>query len=150
MRLKPLIALSAVFATAACSSSTNLKDSVELKYSIFSVNGQSPDAKTIYDISGDKISIPRGSLLLHSDGTVVEILQYTITRPNGIDTISATDTTYGHYEQINEGYDIRMPNSFGTEAFSGSIQQGTDFVQLSRTWKKSEVTVSVNIVFASS
>ena len=62
--------------------------------------------------------------------------------------IAATDTTYGHYALIDTGYDIRLPNAVGNEAFSGSIHPETDFVLLSRSWKKDGLTVQLNIAYA--
>ena len=141
--LVPLILL-------ACATEPKVSDNVALNYSIWSVNGDSPDAKTIFGSGGYKISIPRGSLLLRIDGTVEEVLQYTITRPSNTDPISATDTVYGHYERVSDHYEVRLPGANGTESYSGAVNLGTDFVELARSWKKDGVTVLVNIVYARS
>jgi hypothetical protein len=136
----------AVAVLSGCSLSTDLQKTVSLNYSVWSVNGQSPDAQTLYGVGGNKISVPRGSLLLKKDGTVEEVLQYVITRPAG-DPIAATDTVFGHYELVDGRYDIRLPSSLGNESYQGSTNLQTDFVTLSRSWKKDGVVVDVSIAY---
>jgi hypothetical protein len=143
------LSMSAVFAAltlSGCSLSTELQDTVSLNYSVYSINGQSPDAQTLYGVGGNKVSVPRGTLLLNKDGTVEEVLQYVITRP-AADPIAATDTVFGHYELVDGRYDIRLPSSAGNESYAGSTNLSTDFISLSRSWKKNGVTVDVTIAY---
>jgi hypothetical protein len=137
--------VAAVF-LGACSLSTDLQKNISANYSVYSVNGNSPDAQTLYGIGGNKVSIPRGTLLLNKDGTVEEVLQYVITRP-AADPIAATDTVFGHYELVDGRYDIRLPSSLGAEGYAGSTNLETDFVSLARSWKKNGVVVDVTISY---
>ena len=134
---------------AACTSATGSDGHfVEQSYTVFAVNGNSPDSKTFYGAGGERISIPRGTLLLHKDGTVEEQLQYVVYFPNGVVNIAATDTVTGHYEWNQAQYDIRMPNATGSEIYSGSVHPGVDLFQLDRSWVKNGVTVTVTITYA--
>lgn len=129
-----------------CSLSPDLEKTFQANYSVYSVNGQSPDAQTLYGIGGNKISVPRGSLLFKKDGTVEEVLQYVIIRP-AADPIAATDTVFGHYELVEGRYDIRLPSSLGNESYQGSTNLETDFLSLARSWKKNGVTVDITISY---
>jgi hypothetical protein len=143
---RSIVACLAAGVLGACSLATELQKTIEANYAVYSVNGGSPDAQTLYGIGGNKVSVPRGSLLLKKDGTVQEVLQYVIIRPAS-DPIAATDTVFGHYELVDGRYDIRLPSSAGNESYAGSTNLATDFVSLARSWKKNGVTVEVTIAY---
>jgi hypothetical protein len=139
----------AVLAVAGCTSATGSDgQAIERSYAVYAVNGNSPDAKTFYSAGGDRISIPRGDLLLHKDGTVEERLQYVIYFPNGVINVAATDTVIGHYEWNQTQYDVRMPTATGSELLAGAVYPDADLVLLDRSWVKNGVTVKVTITYA--
>jgi hypothetical protein len=122
--------------------------SIAANYTLYSVNGGSPTARVQFNIGGDMISIPHGSLVFRKDGTVTEIVQYVVYRANSNEQIAATDTTVGHYELSNRFYDIRMPGADGSESFSGTLNVATDFVQLSRSWMNGTLRIGVDIAYS--
>lgn len=150
MRIHLLFAaFASVVVLGACSSSTDTGGSpIERTFAVYAVNGDSPDAKTYYDVSGNRISIPRGTLTLHKDGSVQEVLQYAIYFNNGVLNFAATDTTAGRYEWNNGQYDVTMPNTSGTMLYSGAVYPATDFVSLNRSWVKNNVTVKLTITYS--
>jgi hypothetical protein len=140
-----------VFVLAACTSSTETEGSpIERSYVVFAVNGNSPDTKTYYDVSGNRIAIPRGTLQFHKDGTVEEQLQYGIYFNNGVLNFASTDTVTGHYEWNQSQYDVSMPTATGSVLYSGAVHPSNDFVLLNRSWKKNDVTVKLTITYARS
>jgi hypothetical protein len=149
MRMRSLLAAAVpIFLLGSCSSSTDSGGApIERTYSVFQVNGNSPDSKSYFDNSGNRIAIPHGTLTLHKDGTVVEILQYGLYYNNGALNFASTDTVTGHYEWNQSQYDVSMPTQTGTVSYSGAVYPETDFVMLDRSWKKNNVPVTVTITY---
>jgi hypothetical protein len=130
----------------ACESPTDsFRDGTS--YSLVLVNNQSPDVATPIGFTQYRVSIPRASVLLRSDGTVMEVMQYIITHQSNATRIEATDTTYGHYIRTGSAVDVRLPDANGNEVYAGYGEAGGKALLLTRSWKKEGVTVVVNLAY---
>src|SRR4051812_17373597 len=97
LKLEYLLAACPGIALLACNDlPVATAKSIAANYSVYSVNGNSPDVRVQFNIAGDKIVVPRGSLIFKKDGTANEIVQYVIYNGSGVNIAASTDTVVGH------------------------------------------------------